>query len=251
MSKTEDFLDADKEVRGQNFVCLSFVSPSKDFLTDKETYMAQKFLKKFKDDILFQLNLDDELKNNSRVKKLLNKLTENIGERYNDYKKINQTDLDQEFNSQKDGYLTMRGLKVRGCYETLREAQVRAKVLQKTDPNFHVFVGQVGYWLPWDPEADHIEDQEYQEEQLNELVKGYKEQAQKRDEFYEERRKELSNAAKEDGKKGRTDNKIENKIEEISTDTKSDEWEKAKEETIETTEEKSDKNMREIIENIF
>ena len=247
MSKTEDFLDADKEVRGQNFVCLSFVSPSKDFLTEKETYMSQKFLKKFKDDILFQLNLDDELKNNNRVKKLLDKLTENIGERYNDYKKINQTDLDQEFNSQKDGYLTMRGLKVRGCYETLREAQVRAKVLQKTDPNFHVFVGQVGYWLPWDPEADHIEDQEYQEEQLNELVKGYKEQAQKRDEFYEDRRKELSNAAKEDGQKGKTDNKIE----EISTDTKSDEWEKAKEETIETTGEKSDKNMREIIENIF
>tara|TARA_B100001964_G_scaffold56827_1_gene64244 strand:+ start:356 stop:1099 length:744 start_codon:yes stop_codon:yes gene_type:complete len=247
MSKTEDFLDADKEVRGQNFVCLSFVSPSKDFLTDKETYMSQKFLKKFKDDILFQLNLDDELKNNDRVKKLLDKLTENIGERYNDYKKINQTDLDQEFNSQKDGYLTMRGLKVRGCYETLREAQVRAKVLQKTDQNFHVFVGQVGYWLPWDPEADHIEDQEYQEEQLNELVKGYKEQAQKRDEFYEERRKELSSAAKEEGQKARTDNKIE----EISTDTKNDEWEKAKEETIETTDEKSDKNMREIIENIF
>ena len=247
MSKTEDFLDADKEVRGQNFVYISFVSPSKDFLTDKETYMSQKFLKKFKDDILFQLNLDDELKNNDRVKKLLDKLTENIGERYNDYKKINQTDLDQEFNSQKDGYLTMRGLKVRGCYETLREAQVRAKVLQKTDQNFHVFVGQVGYWLPWDPEADHIEDQEYQEEQLNELVKGYKEQAQKRDEFYEERRKELSSAAKEDGQKARTDNKIE----EISTDTKNDEWEKAKEETIETTDEKSDKNMREIIENIF
>jgi len=247
MSKTEDFLDADKEVRGQNFVCLSFVSPSKEFLTDKETYMAQNFLKKFKDDILFQLNLDDELKNNDRVKKLLNKLTENIGDRYNDYKKINQTDLDQKFNSQKDGYLTMRGLKVRGCYETLREAQVRAKVLQKTDPNFHVFVGQVGYWLPWDPEADHIEDQEYQEEQLNELVKGYKEQAQKRDEFYEERRRELSSAAKEEGQKGKTDNKIE----EISTDTKNDEWEKAKEETIETTEEKSDKNMREIIENIF
>ena len=89
MSKTEDFLDADKEVRGQNFVCLSFVSPSKEFLTDKETYMAQNFLKKFKDDILFQLNLDDELKNNDRVKKLLNKLTENIGERYNDYKKAN------------------------------------------------------------------------------------------------------------------------------------------------------------------
>jgi hypothetical protein len=41
-------------------------------------------------------------------------------------------------------------LKVRGVYDTLREAQVRAKVLQRRDPNFNVFLGQVGYWLPWD-----------------------------------------------------------------------------------------------------
>ena len=37
----------------------------------------------------------------------------------------------------------------------------RAKKLQSLDSDFHVFVGQVGYWLPWDPCADKIEDEQY------------------------------------------------------------------------------------------
>ena len=29
------------------------------------------------------------------------------------------------------------------------------------DSEFHVFVGQVGYWLPWDPVADHVQNESY------------------------------------------------------------------------------------------
>ena len=36
-------------------------------------------------------------------------------------------------------------------------------MLQRRDSNFNVFVGQVGYWLPWDPQAHQIENQEYLE----------------------------------------------------------------------------------------
>ena len=42
------------------------------------------------------------------------------------------------------------------------------------DNTFHVFVGQVGFWLPWDPEPSNISDEEYTESQLNDLVKNYK-----------------------------------------------------------------------------
>jgi hypothetical protein len=90
----------------------------------------------------------------------------------------------------------MRGLKVRGVYGTLKEAQVRAEVLRRKDPTFDVFVGQVGYWLPWDPEnKDKVEDQEYMEGELNTLMKKYKENQQKKDEFWaqeKERRVELA-----------------------------------------------------------
>ena len=61
----------------------------------------------------------------------------------------------------------IRGLKVRGTYNTKDEADKRAKKLQSLDSDFHVFVGQVGYWLPWDPCADKIEDEQYINSQLN------------------------------------------------------------------------------------
>ena len=93
----------------------------------------------------------------------------------------------------------MRGVKVRGTYSSLREAQIRAKVLQRMDKNFHVFVGQVGYWLPWDPEADHIAGQEYADKELNKLMKAYKENMDNRDALYEEETRARIEKAKADG----------------------------------------------------
>ena len=42
----------------------------------------------------------------------------------------------------------VRGLKIRGVYSTKEEADKRAQYLQKIDADFHVFVGEVGKWLP-------------------------------------------------------------------------------------------------------
>ena len=39
----EDFLEVDSNIPGQNYVCLSFVSPEK-ILKDKEIFFASKFL---------------------------------------------------------------------------------------------------------------------------------------------------------------------------------------------------------------
>ena len=41
------------------------------------------------------------------------------------------------------------------------------------DNSFHVYVGQVGYWLPWDPHPNNIEEQEYLNKDLNRLNKEY------------------------------------------------------------------------------
>jgi hypothetical protein len=53
-------------------------------------------------------------------------------------------------------------------------------------PAFNVYVGQVGFWLPWDPEPSEVQDQEYADDQLNQLMKKYKENESQRDEFFEE-----------------------------------------------------------------
>jgi hypothetical protein len=69
----------------------------------------------------------------------------------------------------------IRGVKVRGIYATQKEANERAKYLQELDGDFHVFVGEVGKWLSWDPDPQSIDDQIYKEKELNDLMKSYKE----------------------------------------------------------------------------
>merc|ERR1712226_559130 len=165
--ENEDFLTVDTPIPGQNFVCLSFVSPEKE-LANKDIFMVHNFLK----DITKEYNLTES----------------DLVEKYKDFLYTNQSKLEKEFYERGDFQCTMRGIKVRGTYDTYREAQLRAKLLQKRDSNFHVFVGQVGYWLPWDPNADLIQEQEYTEGQLNKLVKKYNENTKKRDTFFEQQK---------------------------------------------------------------
>ena len=161
----EDFLEVDQSIPGQNYVCLSFVSPE-NVLNNKELYYVHKFLK--------TISKNYDLDENS------------IEEKFKDFKYVNQDVLEKEFYEKNDFRTTVRGIKVRGVYDTLREAQVRAKVLQRRDPNFNVFLGQVGYWLPWDPNPHKIDNQEYGEQELNELVKSYRENQEKKDIHFQE-----------------------------------------------------------------
>jgi hypothetical protein len=92
----------------------------------------------------------------------------------------------------------MRGLKIRGVYDSHKEANVRAQILRRRDPSFNVFVGQVGYWLPWDPECESIPEQEYQEGMLNDLVKQYKENLTNKDELYEQVKNDRIEKAKKE-----------------------------------------------------
>lgn len=70
---------------------------------------------------------------------------------------------------------TLNALKIRGSFSTREEAEQRAKDLAKIDPNFNVYVGEVGKWLPWEQNPSEVENNVYQEEELNKLMKGYKE----------------------------------------------------------------------------
>lgn len=169
--EAEDFLSVDKPVPGQNFVCISFVSPEKT-LKKKENYIFYKYLKQ-------EYDIQEEF--------------ETFDKKINDFELNEGKNIDDEFSKIEGFKTSIRGVKVRGTYDTYEEASVRAKVLGKMDSSFHVFVGQVGYWLPWDPNPDNVADQKYQEEHLNNLVSRYKENEIKRDEFYaketEERKK--------------------------------------------------------------
>ena len=104
---------------------------------------------------------------------------ENIWECYQTYLQENEDTLEQQFQEQNEFQTSVRGLKVRGVYETEAEAKIRCQVLQKFDKTHSVFVAPVGYWLPWDPNPDRIENQEYQLKQLNDLMKNYNQNEKK------------------------------------------------------------------------
>lgn len=87
---------------------------------------------------------------------------------------------------------TVRGLKIRGVFGTREEADKHAKKLSEIDSYFDVFVGEVGKWLPWDPDPNSQNaDVVYQNEQLNELVKGHQENMEKGKVQYEKRKEEM------------------------------------------------------------
>ena len=46
-----------------------------------------------------------------------------------------------------------QGLKIRGVFQTQEEAEMKCKKLREIDPNHDIYVGPVGMWIPWDPDA--------------------------------------------------------------------------------------------------
>jgi hypothetical protein len=111
-----------------------------------------------------------------------------LKERYDDYLNATKSKLEDEFYAKNEFRTTVRGLKVRGVYASQAEATLRSKKLQRQDTLHNIFVGEVGKWLPWDPEPTEVGEQEYAEDQLNTLMKKYKENEESREAFQRERR---------------------------------------------------------------
>jgi DNA repair exonuclease SbcCD ATPase subunit len=109
----------------------------------------------------------------------------------------------------------VRGLKIRGVYGTKEEADERAKELQQQDPDFHVFVGEVGKWLPWDPDPNSVTDQVYKEEELQKLMQSYKKNREHIRELENERKEELKSNSKVDSRKEETVNRLRKKLDKM------------------------------------
>lgn len=222
----EDYLEVDPPIPGQNYVCLSFVSPE-DMIRKKTIFEARRFV----EDTLSKLTATEE---NERLtpEQVVQRLTM---DGYSDYAITHEQETNDLFNNQNEFRTSVRGIKVRGVFESLKEAQRKAKILQTRDQTFHVFVGQMGYWLPWDPNPDNIENQEYSEHHLNEIVKKYKENKVAKDEVWTKDLQRRIEATKADGQKGALESS--NKIEVID---------EQKEQA-----EQAEKATKEMVKNIF
>ncbi|CAH6421611.1 Hypothetical protein KVN_LOCUS372 [uncultured virus] len=109
-----------------------------------------------------------------------------------------------------------RGLKIRGVFSNKEDAQNKAKALQVIDPDFNVFVGEIGKWLPWDPDPNSIPDQVYQEEELNKIMQGYKANLEKTKIMEQQRRTDQVNqvVVEEQKHDNKTKNRLQKKLEE-------------------------------------
>ena len=177
MSDTEDktdFLEVDDPIGGQQFVCLSFVSPE-DIIQNKEAFKTAKFLQSYAKDKGMKF---DE-----------------VYEDYLGFQYKFQDEIQRDFDKENKGQTNIRGVKVRGVYSSKEEAESRSKKLHRIDSSFHVFIGQVGYWLPWNPCADKIEDEKFLDSGLNELMSKYKENNINKDLMYEEEKRDKMKAA--------------------------------------------------------
>tara|TARA_Y100000389_G_C17007650_1_gene292553 strand:+ start:20 stop:439 length:420 start_codon:yes stop_codon:yes gene_type:complete len=81
-------------------------------------------------------------------------------------------------------------LKIRGVFSTREDAQHHVKRLQQADNTFDIYLVDMYKWLPIPPNNDEIGDKEYQEEMLNDIIQGHKEQQLRAKQFFEDRKRE-------------------------------------------------------------
>ena len=184
--KYVDLLEEDKPIAGQKFTCVSFISPE-EIIQQKEHYYFEKYIEQWdmaksvekftqfmhfvstkyndKFDTLYS-DLEDFCK-----EERTNIFKTNMKDDYKNFLDKTEEKLEEEFNKLNNFQTNVRGFKIRGCYSSQEEAEMRCKLLREADPNHDVFVGPVGTWIPFHPDAYKTGRVEYLEETLNQLMK--------------------------------------------------------------------------------
>ena len=95
---------------------------------------------------------------------------------------------------------------MRRAFPSYDEAQLRCKVLQRKYPKDNISIGKMGCWLPWEPSEHLLENVEYANSQLNEIMRRYKENEANRELFFAEEREAAIKAQKEENEKRKLEN---------------------------------------------
>ena len=211
-----DLLEEDKPIAGQKFACLSFVSPE-DILEQKSHFFFREFLKiwefnksvekytQFLNFVAFKYGVEfnalyEDLQAFIKEEKA-DLANSKIADEYKTFVDNNEEQLDAEFNTKHEFQTSIRGLKVRGVYPTQKEAELRCKLLREVDPNHDVYVGPVGMWMPFHPDAYKTGRVEYMEETLNQLMSEKKTNEEKAKLEFDRRIKDTKQKAMEENKR--------------------------------------------------
>ena len=214
--KYVDLLEEDKPIAGQKFVCMSFISPE-SLIKQRDHYLFEEFLKSW--DVNKSLNIFSQFLgfisykygvNLEKMNQDFEQFKESEKETIiktgitDDYKTFldnNEDRLDEEFNLKHEFQTSIRGVKVRGVFQTQKEAEIRCKMLREVDPNHDVFVGPVGLWVPFHPEAYKTGNVVYMEDTLNQLMHEKKKNEEQAKSEFDKRVQEAKLKAMEENKK--------------------------------------------------
>lgn len=194
-----DLCDEDAPLAGQKFACMSFISPEK-VLKKREVFLFDQFVKQwdftksmkkyndFLNFLAYKYNLkvdnviadfNDFVKEEEAILK-----TNSVEDDFKSFLDKNEDELNSRFQKENAFQTSVRGLKIRGVYATQEEAEMRCKKVRETDPNHDIYVGPVGIWIPWDPDAYKTGRIEFMEEELNQLHnEKIKNEAKAKEEF--------------------------------------------------------------------
>ena len=213
--KYVDVLEEDKAIAGQKFFAMSFISPEQ-ILKEKNIFLFDYFLKywdfsksmeKFTQFLNF-LSFKYKFDNESLMKDLEefvtsekdNLMATTVEDEYKNFLDSKGDELEKIFNDKHNFQTNTRGLKVRGSYPTQQEAELRAKLLREVDPNHDVYVGPVGMWVPFNPDAYKTGRVEYLEEELNQLMHDKMDNEKQAKQQFEKRVLEAKKKAIQDNK---------------------------------------------------
>jgi len=214
--KYVDLLEVDKPLAGQSFGCFSFISPEK-ILKQREMFYFEEFLKQWEMNksmekfhqflnfisFKYKLQFEEVIKDFETFVKEERETVMNssIEDDYKTFLDREEEELEKKFSIKHNFQTSTRGFKSRGNFASQEEAELRAKLLRETDPYFDVYVGPVGIWLPWEPEAYKTGRVEYMEEELNQLACEKKKNEEVAKNAFEQRVKETKQKAIDENKK--------------------------------------------------
>lgn len=92
------------------------------------------------------------------------------------------------------------GIKVRYVGETMEQMKKMAKQLRQMDPDYNIFIMEMGKFGPLNVSPEQVSENEYLEEKLNEMVKGYLENQELAKQHWHERKNEMMKNAIKEGK---------------------------------------------------
>ena len=119
---------------------------------------------------------NEEVKNDNEE----NEEVKNDNEEYNIVKNVNNNELQNDESMENQNYCCISfispennkevyGLKIRGIFNKLEEANEFSEKLQKIDKYNHIYIAEINKWLEWNPNPDKIKSQKYENKMLNDI----------------------------------------------------------------------------------